>query len=138
MTTRQPDDTVRSRAGWTHKVAVAAGVFFTVFGLWAFAAPQSFFDAIATYEPYNRHFSHDLGAFQLGLGAVLLLAAWRPGHGLATTLAGAGFGSAFHAVAHVLDRDLGGRPAIDIPGLVAIAVVLAVAGWAAWPHGPWP
>jgi hypothetical protein len=94
--------------------------------------------AIATYEPYNRHFIHDLGAFQLGLGVVLLLAAWRPGRGLETKLVGVGVGSAFHAVAHVLDRDLGGRPAIDIAALVVLAVVLVVAGWAAWPRGPRP
>jgi multicomponent Na+:H+ antiporter subunit D len=39
-------------------------------------APTSFFEQAATFEPYNAHFIRDLGAFQIGLGAVLLLAAF--------------------------------------------------------------
>jgi hypothetical protein len=36
--------------------------------------PRSFFTALAAFEPYNQHFIQDIGAFQIGLGAVLLLA----------------------------------------------------------------
>jgi hypothetical protein len=48
---------------------------FLVFGAWAFADPESFFDEVATFEPYNQHLIQDVGAFQIGLGAVLLIAA---------------------------------------------------------------
>jgi len=37
-------------------------------GLWAF------YSSIATYPPYSPHLVHDVGAFQIGLGACLALA----------------------------------------------------------------
>jgi hypothetical protein len=43
-------------------------------GAWAFVFPRSFYDHVATFEPYNRDFLHDIGAFTIGLGAVMLLA----------------------------------------------------------------
>lgn len=102
---------------------------FIAFGLWALIAPRSFFDALATFEPYNRHFLHDIGAFQVGLGAVLLLAAFpRRIDGLAAALLGVGLGGLLHTFAHVLDTDLGGTPATDIPSLGLLAVALLAAG----------
>lgn len=123
---------VRDRARW---VAAVTGSVLAAAGLWAFAVPASFFEVIATYEPYNRHFLHDLGAFMVGLGAVLVLAAWRPRHGLAVALTGVGIGSALHAVSHVVDRDLGGNPVRDIPALTVLAVLLLAAGRSAWRDG---
>ncbi|MEX1271449.1 MAG: hypothetical protein WEB55_03255 [Acidimicrobiia bacterium] len=55
-------------------VAAFGGLVFLIFGLWAMIAPQSFFDSVAVFEPYNQHFVQDIGAFQIGLGAVLALA----------------------------------------------------------------
>lgn len=51
-----------------------AGLFFLAPGIWAFAAPHSFYDQVATFPPYNRHLLHDIGAFQIGIGVALLLA----------------------------------------------------------------
>jgi hypothetical protein len=111
----------------TRVVAGAAGVVLVGLGLWAFTDPGSFYDAVATFEPRNDHFVRDIGAFQIGLGAVLLLAlVWRDA--LTVTLVGVGVGTGFHAVAHVLDRDLGGSPATDIPTFAIVAVLLLVAG----------
>src|SRR5829696_566811 len=84
-------------------------VFWVVVGVWAFLAPQSFYDNIATFEPYNRHFLHDAGAFSLGLGAVLLLALMTPWDALRVALAGVGVGAVMHVVAHAVDTDLGGK-----------------------------
>lgn len=107
-------------------VAALAGAMFVAFGAWAFVAPRAFFDAVATFEPYNAHFLRDIGAFQLGLGAVLLLAlVWRDT--LLVVLAGVGIGAGFHLVAHVLDRGLGGSPATDIPTFAVVAVALGAA-----------
>lgn len=108
-------------------VTILGGAAFLLFGLWAFVAPQSFFDTLATFEPYNAHLVRDIGAFQLGLGAVLLLVAFLPNaHGAA--LLGVGVGGAFHAVGHVIDRDLGGSPGTDIPTFSVIAALLLWAG----------
>src|SRR2546428_13779778 len=90
-------------------VAVAAGVFMLAFGLWAFFDPQSFYDQIALFSPYNEHLLHDVGAFQVGLGATLLLALVWKSDALLVALAGVGVGAVLHFIAHVEDTDLGGR-----------------------------
>lgn len=115
----------------TGVAALAAG-FNLVFGVWAFVAPASFFDNIAMFPPYNEHLLHDVGAFQVGLGAVLALAVvgWPA---LAATLGGVAAGSVLHAVAHVIDRDQGGRDSDPI-GLALVAAVLVVAAVLARPR----
>lgn len=102
-------------------------------GLWAMVDPRSFFERVALFEPYNQHFLQDLGAFQIGLGAVLLLAGLRTHlDALTVSLIGVGIGGAIHAVSHVIGVDLGGRPAIDIPVFGGLAAVLLVAGAMKW------
>jgi hypothetical protein len=111
-------------------VAVGGGLFFLLFGVWAMVDPEGFYE-LATFEPYNQHFLQDIGAFQIGLGAVLLLATLQPKlESLTLALLGTGIGGAAHAVSHVIGRDLGGRPSRDIPLFVTIAVLLLAAG--AW------
>ena len=112
----------------TKVVAAGAGLVLVATGLWAFTAPRSFFDAVATYPPFNEHLLHDIGAFNLGLGAALLLTL-ASADGLLVTLGGVGVGATAHALAHWLDRELGGSPT-DPWYLSAFAVVLLAA--AAW------
>jgi PPOX class probable F420-dependent enzyme len=104
-------------------VTLLAGIVTLAAGLWAFLAPRSFAEAVRF--PYARHFVHDTGAFQVGIGATLLLAlAWRDG--LALALAGFLVGNSVHALSHVADLALGGggwEPWV----LAAVSVVVAVA-----------
>ena len=110
-------------------VAVVAGLGFVLLGLWGFIAPRSFFDAVATFEPYNQHFTQDVGTFQVGFGVTLLVAVLSARtDGLAVALLGTGVGSALHAVSHMIGHDLGGRPESDIPVFTALALVLLAAG----------
>lgn len=96
-------------------------------------APASFFASVAEFEPYNQHFLQDIGAFQIGLGAVLLLACRRaPNDGLAVALLGVGIGNAAHTVSHIVGLDLGGNPPVDIPLFVALTGSLLWAGWLRW------
>jgi cytochrome bd-type quinol oxidase subunit 2 len=126
-------DSVNRSVRWTRIVAVLAGVSFIGFGLWAMAGPESFFDALAHFEPYNRHFLQDIGAFLIGLGAVLVLAAIPSrADALAVGLTGVGVGSVAHTVSHALGYDLGGQPALDIPALAVLSLVLLVAGLLRW------
>ncbi len=83
-------------------------------------APQNFFETLADYPPYNEHFLHDIGAFQIGLRATLVFALiWRS-DALLVALAGCGVGGAFHIWAHLTDHDLGGETyQTVIIGLVA-------------------
>lgn len=119
----------RPVAPWIRTITLVGAAFLIGVGLWAFLGPQSFFDQVATFEPYNVHFLHDIGAFQVGLGAVLALAAFPDRiDGLAAALLGVGAGALLHTVGHVIDSDLGGSPATDIPTLGILAVVLFAAG----------
>ncbi len=63
----------RNTERFAHVVAVGVGLVFVGAWMWAFVAPRSSFASAAAFEPYNAHIVRDLGAFQLGLGAVLLL-----------------------------------------------------------------
>ena len=122
----------RNRSGPV-MVAIAVGVGLVALGLWAMVSPQSFFDRIALFEPYNQHFLQDIGAFQIGLGATLLLAGLMPQlSALTVALVGVGLGGATHAVSHVIGIDLGGRPATDIPLFSLVAVALLWAGALSW------
>jgi hypothetical protein len=105
-------------------VIVLAGVFNVGTGAWAFVAPRSFYDAIATFPPYNVHFLHDIGAFLLGIGAALLAAlVWRDSTSVA--LLGASVAAVVHWVSHVIDRHHGGS-ASDPWTLGAFALLLVV------------
>ncbi len=111
-------------------VALAGGLLMVGVGAWAMVDPRSFFDVVATYPPFNEHLLHDIGAFNLGLGAVLLLAlVWSDA--LLVGLVGVGIGAAAHALAHWLDVHLGGTPA-DPWYVSALAAVLLVSGAVRW------
>lgn len=102
----------------------AVGAIVAGTGVWAFLAPRSFYDVIATYPPYNEHFLHDLGAFIVGLGAAFLaLVRWRDG--LTVALVANASAAVLHAVAHIMDRDLGGK-ASDPWLLSAVALLFLV------------
>jgi PPOX class probable F420-dependent enzyme len=106
-------------------VTLVLGLGTLATGLWALTAPGSF--ASFVNFPEHEHFLHDIGAFQLGIGATLLVGLlWRDG--LATALAGFGVGNTVHAVNHALDQHLGGH-AGDAWALAAVSVLTAVALW---------
>ena len=118
---------------WPRAVAIIGGAGFVALGAWAMVDPRSFFDAVATFEPYNQHFLQDIGAFQAGLGVVLLLAGVPVrADGLAVALFGVGVGAALHTVSHVVGRDLGGAPETDIPVFTVMAILLLAAGGFRW------
>jgi len=92
-------------------------------GLWAMLASESFYSVIATYPPYSRHFVHDLGAFQLGLGGSLALALFMT-DALLVVLGANAMAGAAHFISHVVDRDLGGQPSDPLTiGLFALLLV---------------
>jgi PPOX class probable F420-dependent enzyme len=99
------------------------GLVTTAAGAWALGWPDAFSDVVNF--PPHRHFVHDVGAFQLGIGATLLLATiWTDA--AAVALAGYTVGGATHTVAHVMDAHLGGSGAqtwaIGSTSLLAAAV----------------
>ena len=121
--------------GFPRVAAAIGGFVLLVFGGWAMVAPRSFFDAIAAFDPYNAHFIQDIGAFQLGLAATLVLAAFITQDALTAALVGVGVGALAHVVSHFLSLDSGGNPQLDIPSLSILAVLLLVAGAVRWRRG---
>jgi PPOX class probable F420-dependent enzyme len=99
-----------------------------VVGVWALVSPLGFSEAVNF--PPHRHFVHDVGAFQLGIGATLLLAMiWVDA--LMVAVAGYAVGGIAHSVSHVIDHDIGGSTAqtVAIGVLTAMALVVLVARW---------
>jgi peptidoglycan/LPS O-acetylase OafA/YrhL len=124
----------RESGGFPKTTAAVGGVVFLLLGLWALVAPASFFDSIAVFEPYNSHFVQDLGAFQIGLGATLVLAAFLTSDALVAALIGVGTGAIAHVASHLASLDSGGNPALDVPVLSVLGVLLVVAGGVRWRH----
>ncbi|KKC05283.1 pyridoxamine 5'-phosphate oxidase [Mycobacterium nebraskense] len=104
-------------------VTAAVGTVTAAIGIWCLVDPNSFADAVGFGA--HRHFLHDVGAFQLGLGVTLLLALiWADA--LATALAGFVVANTVHTVNHVVDLDVGGSAAQAwVLGAVSAALVLA-------------
>jgi hypothetical protein len=94
-----------------------------VAGIWAGIAPRSFARLVAF--PYHEHSLHDLGAFQVGIGATLLLAlVWRD----APTVALSGFLTANTPASRQPRHrpDPGGR-ASDLYAIGAVSLLVAAA-----------
>lgn len=107
-------------------VLVLGAAFFGVFGAWAFADPASFYDEVALFPPYNEHFLHDAGAFQLGLAAALALGltGWD---GRRMALWAVAAAAVLHAASHVIDSELGGSDGDTIFLWVLAAALVAAA-----------
>jgi len=99
-------------------------------GLWAMLAPHAFYDQVATFPPYNRHFIHDIGAFQIGLGSCLI-AALAFTDALLVVLIGNALGAIAHFAGHVADRSIGGQSSdpYTFAVLAILIVALAVFRW---------
>lgn len=104
-------------------VTALLGLLTIVIGIWCLTSTGSFARLVGFSE--HVHFLHDVGAFQLGLGATLLLALmWSDA--LCTAIAGFLLANTVHTVNHVVDLKLGGSPA-QAWLLGAASVALAVA-----------
>ena len=88
-------------------VAVLALISITA-GLWAMIDPRSFYLNAAPFPPYNVHLLHDIGAFQIGLGACLI-AGLSVGDALLAVLVGNAVAAVAHFIGHVVDRSHGGH-----------------------------
>jgi hypothetical protein len=89
-------------------VLVANGLTHLLTGFALMFAPQWFFDNVAAFSPYNRHFMGDIGVFVFPLGVGLLWAARDPSRhkGLIGVAAA---GGALHAINHLYDDSAAGQ-----------------------------
>src|SRR5215218_6571562 len=109
---------------------IISGLFMLALGIWAFFAPVSFADFVAF--PYNGHLLHDVGAFQIDIGATVLLALlWADS--IMVVLAGYVVGSSFHLASHIVDRHIGGH-GYD-PLVLGFLIVIGLVGMYARARG---
>jgi predicted anti-sigma-YlaC factor YlaD len=83
-------------------VLLVVGVSQLIVGVWAFVAPGSFYDTIATFPPQNDHFLKDIGSWNVGLGLAAVIASRTPSwqRGMLAVLT---VQFALHAVSHAID-----------------------------------
>ena len=120
---------------WARAAAALLGLTYLVLGIWAFAAPDSFYDSIAPFPPGNAHFLRDAGAFQIGIGLVALACAAAPA-GNRPVMAAVAATTGLHVAAHVIDIEAGGSPAFDIASLSLMTAVAAAAALGMPGHRP--
>jgi hypothetical protein len=108
----------------------ALGLISIAAGLWAMIAPRSFYLNAAPFPPYNVHLFHDIGAFQIGLGACLW-AGLRFQDPLLAVLVGNVFAGVAHFIAHAVDRTEGGHASDPylFGVLAALLIALTFARW---------
>ena len=108
-------------------ITAGVGLLLVALGLWALFSPHSFFMDLAKYPPYNKHLFHDVGAFQIGIGATMIMALFRR-DALGIVLLGTSIGTVLHAVSHIIDRNLGGKSTDPFTiSAIAFAVLIATA-----------
>ena len=91
-------------SGMVRVTWVLAVASLVVTGLWPLVSPDTFFDALVAFPPYNAHLMRDVGVFTLGLAGALL-AAVRFKDTLLVALIGASTVAIAHVVSHVVDSD---------------------------------
>lgn len=106
-------------------ILAVTGAFNLVTGVWAYSSPASF--AEFAQFPAHEHFLHDIGAFLIGLGVMLVLAMiWADA--IALVLTAYLLANTLHATAHFFDLDLGGTLWQALL-LAAVSVLVAMALW---------
>ena len=112
---------------WGQIIVAVNGALLTFTGTALLLTPEWFYQTIGTFPPFNRHYTGDLGAFQLPLGVALLLAAKHPTQHrlLLWSVAGGNLLHAFnHAYDALVDRAPGGHWLVDVAPLLIMALVL--------------
>ena len=87
-------------------------------------APEWFYGALGEFPPFNRHYMGDAGAFLLGIGIALLVAAQEPRRYLVLLYIGIAV-SWLHAVNHLFDAV--SHPGTGQAGLADTLVIVAPA-----------
>ena len=103
-----------NRATWIRAVFGYLALQSVVLGAWALFAPRSFYDRfpgggrawVAVDGPYNEHLVRDVGALNLALLVLFVVAAWKQGRDLVRVAAVAAVVWGLpHLLYHVVNTD---------------------------------
>lgn len=116
------------RVAFIRAMVLTMGIFHTLTALAMLFAPEWFFQNIGTYPPYNRHYTGDLGTYQLALGVALLWAVRTPEkHYL--LIGAAALGNVLHTLNHAYDDLLVNSFPSGQTILLLIFAALLVVAW---------
>lgn len=124
---------------FTRFAVILNGVLTIITGLLLLFAPNFFYESVASYPPFNRHFLGDIGVFNLALGVGLLFAARDPyKHPL--IIGAAALGNILHVFNHIYDdfvieRALTSHWFTNSIPLSLAALILVIAYWNVWRNG---
>ena len=105
---------------------VLAALTSLVFGLWAYIAPSHFQSVIAPWASLGEHFLRDGGAFQIGIGSMVVAALYCR-DAITVVLTGSSVATLLHAISHMIDVDYRHAAFIAAIGLLyAVACVARV------------
>lgn len=111
------------------------GIFDAAAGSALLFAPQWFYDTLATFPPFNRHYAGDVGAFLLPIGLGILVAARDPIRYRAILVLGLA-ASWMHAANHALDglqhAGEGSASLLDAANIVGMALTLSAGVALTW------
>ena len=111
-------------------VLLALGAVELATGVLMLAAPATFFDLIASFEPPNDHFIRDLGTFTVAYGAALLWSVRAPAWRLPLIAFGlAQF--ALHVVNHIADVDAAREEGHGVVNVITLSLGLLLLAWLA-------
>jgi hypothetical protein len=96
------EDAWTAEAGLVGYGTLVVGLAQVGLALWMAAAPESFYDAIGGFGPFNDHYVRDVSTFYLALG-VGLVVAWKRTGWRIPVLFVAVLQYAFHVVNHLVD-----------------------------------
>ena len=97
-------------------------------GLAAFFVPRGFYDAVATFPPFNDHFLRDIGSFYLPLGVVMVIAAGRRGWRVPVLAFAVGH-HALHTLSHLIDAEDAEEAHVGVLTVVGIFALTVLFAW---------
>lgn len=111
------------------------GFFDATAGAALLLAPQWFYDTLATFPPFNRHYAGDVGAFLLPIGVGILIAARDPVRYraiLLVSLAASWIHAANHALDGLQNAGQGSASMLDAANIAGMAAILTVGTALTW------
>ena len=112
-------------------VLVVVGAYHLATGVLALVDAHAFFEQIGRYGVENDHYIGDVGAYYLGFGIALLVAAQRAGWRVPLLALGA-LWYGFHALNHAFDVGEARSDARGVFDTVALAIGALVSAYLAW------
>jgi tellurite resistance protein TehA-like permease len=109
----------------------AFGLYQIALALFMVVAPGTFFSELASFGTRNDHFIQDLATFELPLGVLFLVAAFRPPWRVPALTFGV-LHWALHSLSHLLDIGEADPEWLGTFDFVAITIGTAVLGWLLW------